>query len=517
MAHAVLAPATRRDWIFANPWPWMAAGLLACCWAWGWAHLFGTRASDNRVVLLAVGLLAAGVAVALRLNTARGAYLERLPAVWQRSCSLGLAALFALLLLALSALVGAGLMGTPGAPLHPGLAIVFWCLLAPLSAAAMGRCLRLVRWGERVSGAEEAAILLWLATLCLYVGARALDLGAPFAEDWDSIRFFLRSATLATLFGAALVAVTPAVRRLGISLLILFHFGGICIAALAASPSPWLVTQIWMRVYRPYLEFMYLNNAYHFYAPEPGPASFVWFRLIYADPEGQEVGVWEKVPRVDSRGRPDHSVALEYQRFLAMTEGTVPTDPPPTTFTINKDGQPDFAPFFKRRLAAAPNSGIVLGQVRHPLQVPFDPLVVQGQQFMAPNRAAKFLLESFARHAATLPHPDDADRTQDPRYTIKRVKIYRVIHAIPSFGLVAGGIDPVRDPTHFRPIFMGEYSPEGVLLEPDDPFLYWLLPIMRVQRGQEVEIRNYAAHHAGDPRWVRRGKSEEWIDPEQAP
>jgi hypothetical protein len=38
-----------------------------------------------------------------------------------------------------------------------------------------------------------------------------------------------------------------------------------------------------------------------------------------------------------------------------------------------------------------------------------------------------------------------------------------------------------------------------------------------VQRGQEVEIRNYAAHHAGDPRWVRRGKSEEWIDPEQAP
>src|SRR5262249_51727018 len=31
------------------------------------------------------------------------------------------------------------------------------------------------------------------------------------------------------------------------------------------SPSPWLSTQIWTRIYRPYLEFLYLNNAYHFY------------------------------------------------------------------------------------------------------------------------------------------------------------------------------------------------------------------------------------------------------------
>ena len=34
---------------------------------------------------------------------------------------------------------------------------------------------------------------------------------------------------------------------------------------------------------------MYLNNAYHFYSPDPGPATYVWFRIFYisneVDPE----------------------------------------------------------------------------------------------------------------------------------------------------------------------------------------------------------------------------------------
>jgi hypothetical protein len=93
------------------------------------------------------------------------------------------------------------------------------------------------------------------------------------------------------------------------------------------------------------------------------------------------------------------------------------------------------------------------------------------------------------------------------------VKIYRAMHMIAASPLIANGVDSVGDPTLFRPYYMGEYSPEGKLLDPDDPFLYWLLPIMRMQRGQEVEIRNYALHHAGDPRWVRRGNSKEWVDP----
>ena len=50
----------------------------------------------------------------------------------------------------------------------------------------------------------------------------------------------------------------------------------------SATPS-WLFSQIWTRVTRPYLQITHLNNAYHFYAPEPGPVAIVWFRVRFAD------------------------------------------------------------------------------------------------------------------------------------------------------------------------------------------------------------------------------------------
>src|SRR5581483_4286700 len=105
MASADLAAGARRDWPLANPWPWMAAGLLACGWAWAWARVYGERASDNRIVLLALGLLAAGAAVALRLNSSRPAFLGGLPAAWQRRLTLVLAGLFGLLALAVTGLL----------------------------------------------------------------------------------------------------------------------------------------------------------------------------------------------------------------------------------------------------------------------------------------------------------------------------------------------------------------------------------------------------------------------------
>src|ERR1019366_4402120 len=156
--------------------------------------------------------------------------------------------------------------------------------------------------------------------------------------EWNTLRMFLRVAAAVCLYASALALVSKAVRRMMLSVLITIHFLGISTAVLSAPPSPWIIQQTWMRVFRPFLEFVYLNNAYHFYAPEPGPASYLWFRLIYKTPDGREVGAWYKVPEMDENGRSQHSVPLEYQRFLSLTESTAPTEAPPQSVFTNAQG-----------------------------------------------------------------------------------------------------------------------------------------------------------------------------------
>ena len=58
----------------------------------------------------------------------------------------------------------------------------------------------------------------------------------------------------------------------GVSVLILVHFTAITSAVLANPPGPWVAMQSQHLIFRPYLAFMYLNNAYRFYSPEPGPS-----------------------------------------------------------------------------------------------------------------------------------------------------------------------------------------------------------------------------------------------------
>jgi hypothetical protein len=36
------------------------------------------------------------------------------------------------------------------------------------------------------------------------------------------------------------------------------------------------------------------------------------------------------------------------------------------------------------------------------------------------------------------------------------------------------------DPTNYMPFYMGKYDLDGRLLDPKDPFLYWVLPIVKV-------------------------------------
>ena len=67
----------------------------------------------------------------------------------------------------------------------------------------------------------------------------------------------------------------PAPRRPGarplrwaVSLWLVFHVSAIIIAPASVAPSSDLVRSAWA-VFRPYLQILYLNHGYHFFAPEP--------------------------------------------------------------------------------------------------------------------------------------------------------------------------------------------------------------------------------------------------------
>src|SRR5262249_10838679 len=96
-------------------------------------------------------------------------------------------------------------------------------------------------------------------------------------------------------------------------LFVLYHFCGILSAITSPDPMPWLTAQLWTRVFRPHLEFCYVNNAYQFYSPQPGPAQVLWFCIT--DEENNQH--WLKIPRRDEVLDP---LGVESFRRLPLTE-----------------------------------------------------------------------------------------------------------------------------------------------------------------------------------------------------
>src|SRR5262249_14128695 len=144
-------------------------------------------------------------------------------------------------------------------------------------------------------------------------GAQARDQAAAVIpeREWDSARLLLIPLGIVTLAGSGLVLLPLIARKLVVSLLILLHFGNILVSVTSVRPrngrAPWLSVQLWSYFYRPYASFMYLNNAYHFYSPEPGPPTLLWFFVRYSDDSGR----WIKLP-----SRKDSPVPMHYQRQL---------------------------------------------------------------------------------------------------------------------------------------------------------------------------------------------------------
>ncbi len=97
--------------------------------------------------------------------------------------------------------------------------------------------------------------------------------------------------------------------RRGVNLWLIYHVAAIIIAPASVTPSSGLVQSAW-GVFQPYLELLYLNHGYHFFAPEPTESTLLAFA---ADrPDGTVV-----------RGRipgPEIVPRLLYHRHFMLTE-----------------------------------------------------------------------------------------------------------------------------------------------------------------------------------------------------
>jgi hypothetical protein len=88
-----------------------------------------------------------------------------------------------------------------------------------------------------------------------------------------------------------------------------FHVAAIIIAPASVGPSSDLVVATW-GLFRPYLEVLYLDHGYHFFAPEPAESTLLAF-------------VAERADGTVVRGRiPDRSTSprLLYHRYFMLTE-----------------------------------------------------------------------------------------------------------------------------------------------------------------------------------------------------
>jgi hypothetical protein len=512
MASVIPKNIVKNDWMLANPWLWLGAGFILAIWSWLWTFLLGDIANDNRVIVLALGLLCGAAGVWLRWHNRATYYLND----WRSPLALMMGLGFFLLGVGVSALFVVSYFIENLHNFKPGPMFLVWITTAPLSFFAARACLNRgpdAEESKQIADREVGLAFVLAAGICL-VGSFTLYIDSEHRSDWDTLRMFLRVLTAVSLFAAALMLVTTAVRRLMLSLLFTLHFAGIATAALAAPPSPWIIQQTWMRFFRPYLQFVYLNNAYHYYAPEPGPASYLWFRIIFESPDGKsDEGIWYKIPQLDEAGRIQHPVALEYQRFLSLTEAVAQPGGylPPEVIFNSETKEWEVNPFYaKRRQLASPDPEPVKvgAQQTNQLRIPGHNTIPMLQQVWIPNDGSSRLLSSYARFLGRkfAVHPDK------PGWEFKSVKIYKVTHWIPPVRWFLEEIPPT-DPDTYLPYYAGNYKADGkIKVEPDDPYLYWLLPSIRDrQNDPDSQIRDYARRHAGDPNWIRRGSDRRWV------
>lgn len=380
-------------------------------------------------------------------------------------------------------LLGSGLLLTGRSPswvlVRLGL-IAAGMLLIGVAIRLHGRRMNWDQFEDRL----ESSILLGIASLGAILALLSMD------AKWTSGKFFFSALTAVGLGASLLVLMPRTPRRVILVLLALFHLGGIVTAVATLpppnGPAPWLVMQMWGRVYRPYLQFMHLNNAYHFYSPEPGPPCLLWFRIEYSFPSDyppeKKKARWVKVGDRSASPTPIH-----HQRILALTESTNQLLPP--------SNDPRLFYLYELRTRQGQLSSI-----------PLHPEVPASIQYREPQLLSKVMVSAYARYVAK-----QYPYLEDPKIKVKTIKVYRVVHGIINPHNLERGQDPMGKVTYF-PYYQGEFTPDGEMItvapvfnergkltnsNQADGFLYWLIPILADAKDPDA-VHDYLARHAGD-------------------
>jgi hypothetical protein len=331
-----------------------------------------------------------------------------------------------------------------------------------------------------VGGLIVAAAVSWRATLpaaWLFAAAAGFlaMLGLP--EHWDSARMLVKVMGILGLIGAAVAAMPMKYRVVAASLAVCAHFFGIFLATTWPDPTPWFTHQIGTRVYYPYIQFMYLRNAYHFYSPEPGSASHLFCLVVYdtIDPKtGKPEAEWKTMPSRQHDWK--DPMGLSYFRRLSITEQASQTMP-----AISQQSA-EWQDIYNRRNAVA------LGAQPNVAKIPMAPLDENPVQYRMPRYdITRYLLPSYAAH---LFHAHTT-----PARKVTAVKLYRLEHPIPTVYQFAKEGYKIHHPTSFRPYYLGEFelTAEGTaaLKDKQDPMLYWLAPILPKDPRADANGRDY--------------------------
>lgn len=290
-------------------------------------------------------------------------------------------------------------------------------------------------------------------------------------SSWGSIRLLFGVMAMVAAVAAILFMVSRTTRLVVVSVLLLYHFAGVLSAITSPPPTPWLTSQAWVRLFRPHLEFCYVNNAYQFYSPEPGPANLLWFCILGDDNQIR----WLKVPNSDEKYDP---LGVEYYRRLSLTE------------RVNSN---EF-------LIAGPPEDAIYRRTQIINEYPWFPEAAPAMQYRMPDENSRQFLRSYVRHVAK------THGSGRPGVGVKSIKVYLTQHRLLSQFQYANKVDPY-DKASYLPFFVGDYDPTGRLLNPFDPLLYWIVPIIKVPKydnesGKQIgyEYQNFVTAHAGgDP------------------
>jgi hypothetical protein len=312
-----------------------------------------------------------------------------------------------------------------------------------------------------------------IPVLLVGVGTALLAIAATY-NGWDSAQLLFMVMAGVAVSAIVVVLMPSPARKAVASGLAVFHFLGVLSAITSPPPQSWLSNWAWVTLFRHHLVFCYTNNAYQFYSPEPGPASLLWFCVEMQD--GSKT--WYKMPR-----KPEthlDPLCVEFFRRLSMTEAVN------QNMTIQSIG-PDV---LRDRLSLIN-------------QIPFHPEIPQAAQYRPPQPHVRRTFGSYVRHVVS---------TYGGAEQVRAVRVYRVLHRMLDARQFANGDNPFAEATYL-PYFMGEYDAKGGLINPEDPLLFWLIPVVRkpptvtpMTRPGMEPVDNYLLRHAGiDPFEERYG------------